>query len=733
MFDQSTLNNVWKSASASRPQVATQTTPKKSSGGLGGFLHAVVSPAAYFLNTDIINPTKEVAATLTGNKTAMKNAENAQSKTIGATPGEAFKRLAGNTVGLAATTIAPEAKVGLGAKVLQGAKVGAAAGAGNAAANDQSIVKGASLGAVTGGATNGILSKIFEGKPLNGSSDANAVTAAKQANGLRNPLASAGAQARKYGTDLLANKLNIDEASAIKFKGPQTVATLQKDYGLTPHQAALLHPIITGSDGKSTEALDSALEGMGKVNFSDFGTKMRQELQDPEFLSGNDLSPSQKKNLNDLVQQYHGALNPDTDENFIGQNGKISANIGGSGTNAKAAMDVARKLEKSGYENQATSDVTKNAKGDTELKMADFIKSRIYNAPGGEDALTAAKDMAASSLNDIAQQSGNAKLAKVAQAFQTAPDFQSYRAISSPFVNAKQLVDKSNIRDFANKGQNSGGGLFNTLKTGASKVVSPAGGKILSNIGNKLDNLPNASAPAQVTQSAASNVLSRLRGTPLTAGATREATVGSTGLIPNNGSSQQDEGALSTDQLQKLQTDLTPDTAISNSSSEPASDTTGFDKNTLLALIAADPTNAATYMSLYKIVGTDLNSASQNATALKNEQTAEQSQNALNSIESAFNAAGGGKGKVSGAFGNLEAKLGLNSNVATYNDTATALGAQIYKALGNTGTISDQDQRLIANLIPKTTDTAKTAQEKISQLQSLLQNAQQIAAQGATQ
>lgn len=707
-------------------QTSTAPAPKvqaQKPSGLTGLLHNIVSP---FVDT---GKALAYVPEAIGREIKNKPINDIQQKVFGTTnQGDIAKKIVGNLAQVGAT-IAPVGKAAEGASFLTrlgqgvktGAKLGAVGGGGNALANNGNVVQGATEGALTGGAAGGIFNKLLSGgtKAATGISGAtdDAIQAARQANGLKSPVASGAAQAKKYGTDLLANKLNVSAKDAEKFAGPQTVAALQKDYGLTVDQAAKLHPVVTGGEGVSTEALDNALEGMGKIKMQDFGPAMKKELEDPDFLSANDLSETQAKNLSDMVDKYHSSLNPDETNTTINKNG--DAKIGGSGVNAKAAMDVAKKLEKSGYANQAATSEAKNSTGDLQLKMADFIKSRIYNAPGGGDALNTAKNEAASKLNDIATQSGNTTLSKVAQSYRLAPDFKTFRSISAPFVNAKQLVDKTNLNDFANKGQNSGnGGLFQTLKKAASKVASPAGGKVLSNIGN-------ASEP--VGPVASGGILNKLASKPgvplLTRGTVAEAGT----AIPSSGTQPQSTASSLTALPQSV---FNPAAA---SGSTGSSATSGFDKNTLLALVAADPKNADTYISLYKIAGSDLAPTGSTATALKNEQTAENSQSALNQIESSFNAAGGGKGKVSGAVGNLEAKVGLNSNVATYNDTATALAAQIYKALGNTGTISDQDQKLIGNLIPRTTDTTKTADSKIQQLQALLDNAQQIAAQGASQ
>lgn len=727
MLDQGTLDQYRQRFQQESAPQSTQQTPQSSGGGLGGFLKSIVSP---FINTGadvsnfIGNREVDIAHSLGLAKNVQKKTNKEQFGNIpvvgGLVQNNTPKQFLGNAAQVGASVVLPEAKAGLAAKALQGAKLGATAGAGHALANNENIVKGTLEGAATGGVANGFLGKLLKtGSPTTTNATDEAVMAAKQAAGVRQPISSGGAQIRKYGTDLLANKLNVGTKDAERLNGPDTVATLQKNYGLTPHQAATLHPVITGSEGASTDAMNAALENVGKVKFSDFAETMKKGLEDPEFISANNLSNSQVKNLRATIDKYHTSLNSEEPSALT----KGATDLTTSGTNARNAMDLAKQLEKSGYTNSAATSESKNAVGDMQLKMADFIKSRIYNSKGGEQALAEAKNQTGALLDSVAGKSGNAKLHQVADDFRNVKTWQDFRNVSAPFVNAKQLVDKSNINDFANKGSNGYKGIGGTLLSAASKVASPIGGKILSNIGNKIDNI---SPEATDTVAKQPGILSRLTSGKKGQAIAQASIVGTQGILPQDTQPKTQEGALSSGELSGLESSIGTPSQENNATQEG---TVGFDKNTLLAMVAADPKNADTYISLYKIAGSDLPN-SQNAAAQKSAQTAENSQAALDEIVSSFNAAGGGKGIVGGSLENLGSKVGLNSNVATYNDTATALAAQIYKALGNTGTISDQDQKLITRLIPKTTDTSQTASAKINQLQDLLQRAQNIAGQG---
>lgn len=137
--------------------------------------------------------------------------------------------------------------------------------------------------------------------------------------------------------------------------------------------------------------------------------------------------------------------------------------------------------------------------------------------------------------------------------------------------------------------------------------------------------------------------------------------------------------------------------------------------------ISNDPKNASVYKSIYDEAQKKATSSRPSATQQKNQLAVKNAQATLDQIKQSFQAAGGGQGNLGGTLATLSGHLNLNSQAATYNDTATAMAASLYKALGNTGSISDKDQVLIGKLIPKLTDSSTTANSKIAQLENLLQ------------
>lgn len=166
---------------------APKTPQRKKRGGIGGILESVVrgaaEPFSYLLNTAIVNPAKELSASATGNRVALRNARRESNREIGL--GEegtdlegGLKKWAGNSAQALLTTAAPAVNT-----VRKGATIGAGTG-GSAALTDRDstlgdIATGAAFGGVTGGglsAGSKILSKLTNkaGSPLGKGIDAEA-------------------------------------------------------------------------------------------------------------------------------------------------------------------------------------------------------------------------------------------------------------------------------------------------------------------------------------------------------------------------------------------------------------------------------------------------------------------------------------------------------------------------------------------------------------------------------
>jgi len=151
------------------------------------------------------------------------------------------------------------------------------------------------------------------------------------------------------------------------------------------------------------------------------------------------------------------------------------------------------------------------------------------------------------------------------------------------------------------------------------------------------------------------------------------------------------------------------------------------------ALAAGDITSynklADLYSTAYKIYGKELEAAQAAAnplsnlssTQLENVNKLDTASNAIDELEALFNKAGGGQGLIGGNAANLMASLGLNSDVSTYNSLSRGLINQIGAAIGKTDSLNTEGEvNRALELIPKFTDDAQTAANKLEQLRQML-------------
>lgn len=121
------------------------------------FIHGAAQMPSYFLNADIVNPVKEIAAQVTGNQQAYNNAEQAQNQTLGlgqngTNIGSAMTKLAGNTAQAGLYAFGGEIGGAIGDTVTPVSDAVSSAVGGTAGKIAGGAVKGASTGAAFGGA-----------------------------------------------------------------------------------------------------------------------------------------------------------------------------------------------------------------------------------------------------------------------------------------------------------------------------------------------------------------------------------------------------------------------------------------------------------------------------------------------------------------------------------------------------------------------------------------------------
>lgn len=141
------------------------------------------------------------------------------------------------------------------------------------------------------------------------------------------------------------------------------------------------------------------------------------------------------------------------------------------------------------------------------------------------------------------------------------------------------------------------------------------------------------------------------------------------------------------------------------------------------ALMAGDEDSAAAIGSIMDIMNNNEKRTADTGTTDDAAKKRQAGLNTLNTLLQSYERGGGGQGIIGGTLTNLlnTATGGAyNSSAQTYATQARGAAAQIIKSLGESGTLSDRDIQAAMDMLPKNTDTDAVAQEKISNLMTLL-------------
>lgn len=746
--------------------VTPKPQPKQSSGGgLGGAIYnLLIKPTADAvgggisdipkIGESVYNLGRITAGAVTGNKKAVNNAAKDQSKTLANSnffknytnvtqPGYDAGDIGGNlekSVGKAGNQViditAPVTGIGkTGARALAktGALLGGAQGAFGSMEQGQGAdqtIGSAITGGTVGGIAGGVLGKLA-GAP------------GKTSNILSNKAAKYGAQ-----------------------EGINTRAAQAKDFaGLTP------------SDLKGAMAHTKSGEPLGLNGISDHlrNLGMEPNAQNMKLYSDtvlNKIGGHMQDMLGDVTVPVGSPA--DVGRNFIVNN---AGTLGGLKSRTGAAVDTMNQIRSlvgdlgsSPAAPDVLSTISRLESAASGLGKAAQAGDRVAIGQQGaykavadhlREALSNHKDVNAI-VNDFKMPSAGSQLLRdevtnsggsdqlsshVLDTLNNAKTYQDLKSAMQPAIVARNLAKSADEaaqytvpKPLPGAGGNAPGELNNVYEGASALRGNPiAAATLLAKLGGGLDKVAGKAAATLDKGAYQEGVKSGLRGEMPSAGTpsglmSRQGAVVAP-MATNIGSSASDilsnpsasQPAITPDTNQQLPDDGTAaDVAFGAPGTDQSIPASPYSEENMMADVARDPKHMSDYISLYKTLNPANNTA--NATQQKNILANKNAASTLRQIEASFNQAGGGQGAIGGNIANLLGEFGANSGVKTYNDTATALAASLYKALGNTGTITDRDQAMISRLIPKTTDTAATAQSKITQLETLLQQAQENAA-----
>lgn len=413
----------------------------KGRGGLTGFIEGaakgIAHPFGYLLNAAIVNPTREIAAQVTGNKVAQKNAAKKSNVSLGlgesgTNIAQGLKTVGGNSAQALLNLAMPEA-----GSIGKQAALGAGFGASSALAQDNStaenVLQGGIEGGLFGGAVGGVgkvLSKlgggaekvvankgakIADNKATQTAFD-DAIQKAKEAEPYANIPKKAREGKNLNGTlDFFKSKLGMGTTPDVLQKGANIVT------GTQGHVSGLMRELLTDAGSVPTESVmqktkDALVKEAGQLG--DVETKgthangvmrsVRDTLQGTAFGAGGNLSPKGSAPANAV---FDSLKNIETRISELGTTGADAA-------------------EKRGLRAAKTA-----------------LEDNLYNHEGLNKAVREFRysPEEASNIHAIVQQAGGSpELADhIINGVNDAKTGQDLRSLQKPFVDASQLASES--------------------------------------------------------------------------------------------------------------------------------------------------------------------------------------------------------------------------------------------------------------------------------------------------
>lgn len=682
------------SATAANP--AVQARP----GLLGSIASTLEQPFKYFGSVNK-NAVKVGAAAVTHNKPALNNALEQYNSASGlgnngSNVGNFLKKLTGNSVALGTDFVAPEAKAGILARAGQGAKIGAAAGGGTALANNEDPVKGAIEGALTGGTAGGVLGGLAKtgrgAKSVVDNATAKEAASQEATQAFQNAIPFSGIKPKVLSDNNLGGSMELLKSLGME----QTPEAM--------HNAANL---VTGNDGIVNGTMRQILADAPKIDTNgvlddtdkalvreggQLGTTIARENTPAKSVLG-----SIRQELQSTLFHGEGSLNGHADANDV--------------------LDAIQNIE--GRIRTLGTDGIDGAERRVLQTTRDSLQDKLFNSSGVNDAVRNFK-LSADDVNKLhadatAKGAAPTLVNHVVNGINNANRGQDLRSLQKPFVQMSHLADEADKVA-------AGKGVISSARDAARDAAqgsgyNPATGDIYYSMQN----------PAMLPF-LAGDVLKGGTGSALMSKLSPLATKASKTVKPSSVLTSRVPTVAA--QVAAAPQPATPDntqpqTPSLNSSTQtpqaPSSPTEGpISQSQLLQLVAADPKNAATYISLYKTLQPDTSSSTPKPTA----------QNYANALS--------GLSSIQQLRGLMESDPNVVRNASTPGQglplvggyVTAATGSGDYEAAANnaldalarirTGAaMSNSEKKFYQNLLPKAGDSQDTVNTKLSQLEDV--------------
>lgn len=709
------------------PQPVQQTMQVQTPVKGPGFLSKVIS--------GVVSPFKQLGKAATSAPAAIsreiqdKPITDIQKNVFGTNDqGQIAKKIIGSTAGVGATVAPGLEELGLGGKIAQGAVRGGILGGGAAAQNNEDIAKGAGVGALTGGAFEGglgILGKVL-GKGTGAITErAGTIAAGKEA-------LSKAEQAAADATEVAPfSGIHPRVLSQNDLQGTMNLFKNKFGMSIDPETLRNAASTVTGDNGAISGTFRQILAGSKPVNVEGIIDTAKDAINQNAGVLGEAEAKGSAGNA--LLR----SLTASKEQGLFGGLGSLSGEA-----DANKVFDAIQNTDKqiarySGAEPGTTGEALKNVYQSVKSNLED----RLYKNSGLNEAVskfklqpedeTAIREM-------VTGKGGSQELGDhIVNGINEAKTGQDMRSLQAPFVKANRLADAADqyaqgkgvvadanqtARETAQEAaQANPKSKFNytpvmTARAANMASYNPAiGGPLLAYLGAKglasNEGLVNAASSAiekggQVAGSALGQAVKNLE-VPAAVAATAPQTPQTTTETVNVPSEDSFSGLGDNSQSS------TPANSFGVPSSEIA-------QGMMKALAAGDTKSFSTLSSLYSMAKSEEKASQPSASDTNKTTAATQALNGLQSLGQAFNSTNlSGKGILSKVIG--DSPIAGNS-IKQINDMSPQIAAAVAKATG-AGSASD-----ILKLMPNASDTPTSAQVKIanltSQIQQYLQNSQ---------
>lgn len=560
-----------------------------------------------------------------------------------------------------------------------------------------------------------------------------------------------GGALEKTGNKVMASQANLTRPTANKLSEPvaDTFGKLQSRTGVgNIDDLTEIGKGVTGRDGLVAIGVEDSVSTAGvKLD------GLRRAAEDSLMNRGIPLnSPKAKEILENVKNQFVKANG--------GANGSLADVVGG-----KQALQADRffaenaSVAKQGF--KRSGDVATKQSGQVYNDLSQFVKERLYNAPGtGANFVTkgGGKDQIVQSLRAMAADDVTtvnpkvrAAYAKLADEFDTkVKSIADARTFQKDFVQLTKIAEKT-----AEASQGAATQLGGTMQGAGKFIQQPLNilatpleaqsGKIGSKMADWGRKLQGTGAPKTAAAAADGPVsmFSRkdLIKSMVAQGVPRAAMqAGFAGANPNDQVSPEALAMMNADPSQFTPEQLSA-AGLSGAPTDPSAAEVApggmtkesLDKALFEAAQAGDDKNVAMLIKLsdhYFPQG----SAQLSAGAQKSMMATSNALGSVQQLEELLAKNGGqDNGVLANVFGGaagIAGKLGANDNARLYNDKAGSLVTPLARAIsGETGTLSDQDIKRAQLMLPQLTDSTAVRKQKIASIYQAIQTAQQSAQQ----